>query len=58
MTVYPKGLLIFAGFAGILLLAVNSRAGNIDARFAVVGLIAILAVELLMFFGPVWRTRP
>ena len=58
MTLYPKGLLAFAGFAGVLLLAVKAGAGSIDGGLAVAGLIAIVAVEALVFFGAVWRTKP
>jgi len=57
VTFYPKGLLISAGFAGVLILAVNARAGNIDPRFFTVGSIAILIVEVVMFFGPLTRRR-
>ncbi len=50
--VYPKGLFTLAAFAGILLLAINTRAGNIHPTFLVVGVMAYLVIEGLVIFGP------
>jgi hypothetical protein len=51
---YPRRLLGVAVFAGILILAVNTRAGNLDPTFLVVGVIAYLAIESLVITGPAW----
>ena len=56
MSFYPKNLLILAAFIAAVLLAVNARAGRIDPSFAVVGIVAILAVEAMLFFG-LWTGR-
>ena len=51
MTFYPKGLLVFVAFAAVIVLAANARAGRIDTSFAVIGIVAILAVEAALFLG-------
>ena len=51
MTFYPRGLLAMVAFGTIVLLAVNARAGHIAPWLAVVGIGAILAVEVSVFFG-------
>jgi hypothetical protein len=56
MTFYPKGLLMLVAFAAIVILAVNARAGNITAAFAVVGIAAILAIEVAGLFAGRKRT--
>jgi hypothetical protein len=58
MTFYPRGILAFVAFVAVLILAVNARAGRIDTTFAIVGAIAILAIEAALFWGIVsGRTR-
>jgi len=51
MTYYPKAFLMFAAFAAVLLLAANARAGHIAPSFAVIGIVAIIAVEGALSFG-------
>jgi glucan phosphoethanolaminetransferase (alkaline phosphatase superfamily) len=51
MKFYPKGMLLFAAFAAVVILAANARAGHIDPSFAVVGIVAIVAIEAALFFG-------
>lgn len=43
-----RALLIVAGFAAILLLAVGARNGALDPGVAIVGIIAFLSIELLV----------
>ena len=43
-----KALLVVAGFAAILLLAVSARNGGLDPGIAIVGVIAFLLIELLV----------
>jgi len=51
MTFYPKGVLLFVAFAAVIIIAANARAGHIAPAFAVAGIVAILAVEAVLFFG-------
>jgi hypothetical protein len=51
MTFYPQGLLVFAAFVAVLLLAANARAGHIHTSLAIVGVAAIVAVEACLFLG-------
>ena len=60
MQFYPRRLLGVAAFAGILILAVNTRAGNLDPTFLVVGVLAYLVIESLVITGPAfhdWQSR-
>jgi hypothetical protein len=53
-----KALLVFAGFVATLLVAVNAREGNLDPRFALAGIVAILVVEVAMVGPSLLRRAP
>ena len=59
MTFHPKGLFTLIGFAAVVLIGVNARAGHIDPMWAIAGAAAYVIVEAVMFFGPMLfgRTR-
>ncbi len=56
MTFYPRNLLLFVAFIAAILLAVNARMGHIDPLFAILGIVAILTVEGMLFVG-LWTGR-
>jgi hypothetical protein len=56
-----KALLIVAGFAAMLLLGVSARTGALDPAVAIVGVVALLAIEFLVTplgFALWHRVRP
>ena len=47
MTFNPKALLVFLGFAGVVLLAISARSGHIGSEIAIAGVIAFAVIALL-----------
>jgi hypothetical protein len=48
MTFQAKGFVVLAGFAALVLLATGARSGTLGIGVALVGVIAILLVEILV----------
>ena len=57
MTFHPEGLFTLIGFAAVVVLGVNARAGLIDPMWALAGGAAYVIVEATIFFGPVFTAR-
>lgn len=53
-----KAALAFAAFLAGLLLAIEASRGTIDARLAIVGVVACVIIEAMVFTGPMlWGGR-
>jgi hypothetical protein len=59
-----QGLGVFAGFAAVLLMAITARKGGLDVNVAIIGVTAILLIELLVspaghsVWSRLFRNRP
>ena len=52
-----EALALSIGFVAVLLLAVGARQGNIDPRFGIAGIAAIITIEVLLTVAPILRRR-
>ena len=60
VTVHPKALLVTAGFAAIVMLALEGRTSGATAALAIAGTAAAVILEALTWCGAVplnWRRR-
>ena len=51
MTLHPKVLFATLGFLAVVWLGVYARSGQIHPGWAIVGAVAYVIVEAVMFFG-------
>lgn len=51
MTFHPKALFTTVGFLAIVWLGVYARSGHIHPGWAIVGGVAYVIIEAVMFFG-------
>ena len=54
----PKAFLLFLTVAALLALAVEARQGTVSVWLVLGGAIAGVVIELVMTFGPAFRSDP
>jgi hypothetical protein len=52
----PKAFLLFLTAVALLALAVEARRGAVSVWLAIGGAIAVVVIELVMTFGPAFRS--